>query len=109
MSQEPPHLDPTQADDSISIQVLRSITSPLVYYNADLEIVPGLADTWDVTPDATTFTFHLNKKATWSDGQPVGMATVVGTWRSAPRPAGATMLVGADGTAVLKYRVRVTY
>ncbi len=36
----------------------------------------------------------------WRSGQPVGMATVVGTWRSAPRPAGATMLVGADGTAV---------
>jgi xanthine dehydrogenase accessory factor len=36
----------------------------------------------------------------WEDGQPVGMATVVGTWRSAPRPAGATMLVGTDGTAV---------
>ena len=36
----------------------------------------------------------------WRDGQPVGMATVVGTWRSAPRPAGATMLVDADGTAV---------
>ncbi len=36
----------------------------------------------------------------WSAGEPVGMATVVGTWRSAPRPAGATMLVGADGTAV---------
>src|SRR6266516_2881634 len=28
------------------------------------------------------------------------MATVVATWRSAPRPAGATMLVGPDGTAV---------
>jgi xanthine dehydrogenase accessory factor len=28
------------------------------------------------------------------------MATVVGTWRSAPRPAGATMLVGPDETAV---------
>lgn len=36
----------------------------------------------------------------WVDGSPVGMATVVATWRSAPRPAGATMLVGADGTAV---------
>jgi xanthine dehydrogenase accessory factor len=36
----------------------------------------------------------------WGEGQPVGMATVVGTWRSAPRPAGATMLVGSDGTAV---------
>jgi xanthine dehydrogenase accessory factor len=36
----------------------------------------------------------------WRAGEPVGMATVVGTWRSAPRPAGATMLVGPDGTAV---------
>jgi xanthine dehydrogenase accessory factor len=38
--------------------------------------------------------------AWWRDGQPVGMATVVNTWRSAPRPPGATMLVGPDGTAV---------
>jgi xanthine dehydrogenase accessory factor len=36
----------------------------------------------------------------WRSGQPVGMATVVATWRSAPRPAGAVMLVGPDGTAV---------
>jgi xanthine dehydrogenase accessory factor len=36
----------------------------------------------------------------WRTGQPVGMGTVVGTWRSAPRPAGASMLVGPDGTAV---------
>jgi xanthine dehydrogenase accessory factor len=36
----------------------------------------------------------------WSAGEPVGMATVVATWRSAPRPPGATMLVGPDGTAV---------
>ncbi|NJC71409.1 XdhC family protein [Planosporangium thailandense] len=38
--------------------------------------------------------------AWWRTGQPVGMATVVRTWRSAPRPPGATMLVGPDGTAV---------
>ncbi len=36
----------------------------------------------------------------WAAGEPVGMGTVVATWRSAPRPAGATMLVGPDGTAV---------
>jgi xanthine dehydrogenase accessory factor len=36
----------------------------------------------------------------WRAGQPVGVATVVETWRSAPRPAGATMLVGPDDTAV---------
>ncbi|MBF9131058.1 XdhC family protein [Plantactinospora sp. S1510] len=36
----------------------------------------------------------------WRAGEPVGMATVVATWRSAPRQAGATMLVGPDGAAV---------
>jgi xanthine dehydrogenase accessory factor len=36
----------------------------------------------------------------WQEGQPVGMATVVATWKSAPRPPGATMLVGPDGTVV---------
>ena len=36
----------------------------------------------------------------WRSGQPVGMATVVATFRSAPRPPGASMLVGPDGSAV---------
>src|SRR5665647_1696802 len=30
----------------------------------------------------------------WRDGKTIGVGTVVGTWRSAPRPAGASMLVG---------------
>jgi len=38
--------------------------------------------------------------AWWETGQPVGMATVVATFRSAPRPPGASMLVGPDGSAV---------
>jgi xanthine dehydrogenase accessory factor len=36
----------------------------------------------------------------WRADQPVGMATVVGTWKSAPRQPGATMLVGPDSAAV---------
>src|SRR6478736_7025738 len=36
----------------------------------------------------------------WQAGETVGMGTVVATWRSAPRPAGASMLVGPNGTAV---------
>ena len=36
----------------------------------------------------------------WADGRPFGLATVVRTWRSAPRPAGASMAVSADGEAV---------
>jgi xanthine dehydrogenase accessory factor len=36
----------------------------------------------------------------WRAGETVGLATVVATWRSAPRQPGAAMLVGPDGTAV---------
>ncbi|HZC25977.1 MAG TPA: XdhC family protein [Actinopolymorphaceae bacterium] len=36
----------------------------------------------------------------WEADEPVGMGTVVATWRSAPRQPGAAMLVGPDGTAV---------
>ncbi len=36
----------------------------------------------------------------WDSGEPVGVGTVVGTFKSAPRPAGAAMLVGPEGTAV---------
>ncbi len=36
----------------------------------------------------------------WRSGQTFGLATVVRTWRSAPRPAGAAMAVSVDGEAV---------
>jgi xanthine dehydrogenase accessory factor len=36
----------------------------------------------------------------WRAGEAVAMATVVATWRSAPRPAGASMLLGPAGEAV---------
>jgi xanthine dehydrogenase accessory factor len=38
--------------------------------------------------------------AWWRSDRPVGMATVVQTWSSAPRQPGAVMLVGPEGTAV---------
>ena len=34
----------------------------------------------------------------WEAGETIGVGTVVATFRSAPRPAGASMLVGPDGT-----------
>ncbi|NPC98853.1 XdhC/CoxI family protein [Nocardioides sp. zg-DK7169] len=36
----------------------------------------------------------------WRAGESVGVGTVVATFRSAPRPPGASMLVGPDGSAV---------
>jgi ABC-type transport system substrate-binding protein len=54
--------------------------STLVDVDSDeVTILPDLAETWEVSPDATTYTFHLNPAAVWSDGEPVTADDVVFT------------------------------
>ena len=108
-STEPPSLDPTQASDSASITVLRSITYPLIYFDADLNIVPGLAASWDITDEGQTVTFHLADGIAYSDGQPIVAGDFVYSWKRLIDPAqaaaysyilayvvGGTELLGAD-------------
>jgi len=85
---EPPTLDPTQATDSQSIQVLRSITHPLAYFDADLNIVPGLAD-WVVSDDGLTVTFTLKDGISYSDGQPIVAEDFVYSWKRLIDPRNA--------------------
>ena len=106
---EPPTLDPTQATDSQSIQVLRSITYPLAYFDADLNIVPGLASSWDISEDGMTITFHLADGIAYSNGDPIVAADFVYSWKRLIDPrnaagysyvmayvAGGSELLGAD-------------
>lgn len=67
---EPPTLDPNKAQDSNSITILRGLVRGLVYFDKDLKIVPGLATSWDISPDAKTLTFHL-RDAKYSNGDPI--------------------------------------
>jgi peptide/nickel transport system substrate-binding protein len=49
----------------------------LVNFSPDnLGPTPGFAQSWDVSPDKKTVTFHLIKGAKWSDGQPITSADV---------------------------------
>ena len=43
------------------------------------EIVPDLADHWEISPDGTTYTFHLRQDVVWHDGAPLTAADVVYT------------------------------
>ena len=85
---EPPTLDPNQATDSQSIQVLRSITHPLAYFDADLNIVPGLAD-WEISEDGLTVTFTLKEGIAYSDGQPIVAEDFVYSWKRLIDPRNA--------------------
>lgn len=47
------------------------ITEPLVRRNENYELVPAGAESWDISDDNLTWTFHLRPGMTWSDGTPV--------------------------------------
>jgi oligopeptide transport system substrate-binding protein len=80
---EPATLDPNRASDSTSITVLNQVARPLVYFDADLNTVSegGLADSWDVSEDGQTVTFHLKDGIKYSDGSDIVAADFVTSWR----------------------------
>ncbi|SVA59939.1 uncharacterized protein METZ01_LOCUS112793, partial [marine metagenome] len=43
----------------------------LALLNHEQELVPGAADSWEVSEDAKTWTFHIHPSSRWSDGRPL--------------------------------------
>jgi ABC-type oligopeptide transport system substrate-binding subunit len=66
----PTTLDPALVGDSVSWGYLIQIFSGLVRLDDRLEIVPDLAERWDVSPDGRTYTFTL-RQATFHSGRTV--------------------------------------
>lgn len=67
----PPTLDPALTQDATSAAYIVEIFSGLVTLNQDLEVVPDIADSWELSADDTTYTFHLRHDAKFHDGKPV--------------------------------------
>ncbi|MHB1355588.1 MAG: peptide ABC transporter substrate-binding protein [Anaerolineae bacterium] len=86
----PPTLDPAMAQDSTSALYIVHIFSGLVTLNSSLEVVPDLAESWDVSPDRKTYTFHLNPAATFQDGRAITSADLVYSLERACSPETAS-------------------
>jgi oligopeptide transport system substrate-binding protein len=56
----------------------------------DLHPIPGVAKSWDVSPDLRTYTFHFRDNAKWTDGTPVVAGDFVWQWRHMLDPLNAT-------------------
>lgn len=68
---EPVSLDFTSDDGAAIPQALLvNVYEGLVKLDADGEIVPALASSWEISPDGRTYTFTLNEGATFSNGDP---------------------------------------
>ena len=66
---EPPHLDPTSAAAQAIDSVLYSnVFEGLTRFTADGSVVPGLAESWDISDDGLVYTFKLHDGVTFHDG-----------------------------------------
>ena len=66
---EPPHLDPTSAAAGAIDSVLYSnVFEGLTRFMSDGSVVAGLAESWEISEDGTTYTFKLRDAVTFHDG-----------------------------------------
>ncbi len=69
MQLEPPHLDPTSAAaQAIDSVVYSNIFEGLTRFQGDGSVVPGLAESWEISGDGTIYTFRLREGVTFHDG-----------------------------------------
>ncbi len=79
-------LDPQQATDGTSFEVIANFTDGLMQMDADGQAVNALAESYDLSEDGLTYTFHIREDANWSNGTPVTAADFVFAWQRAVDP-----------------------
>ena len=82
-------LDPQQATDGTSFEVIADYTDGLMQMDEDGKSVNALAESVDESDDGLTYTFHL-KDAKWSNGDAVTAGDFVFGWQRAVDPSVAS-------------------
>lgn len=116
--QNPETLDPGVTNETAIGQIAFAFGDPLVWtlsVNGVTRQYPGLAEKWEVSADATQYTFHLRKGATFHDGTPVNAQAVKATFEHINDPKskaihGKTRLGPYQETVVVDdYTARVVF
>ena len=84
IASEPNSIDPalnTAVDGGMMIQhAFEGLVKWVDDGEGNAVLAPGMAESWDVSEDSLTYTFHLREGATWSDGEPVTSDDFMYSW-----------------------------
>ena len=94
--EEPKTIDPTISGNDFVYP--RHVFETLIIKGKDGSLQGGAAESWDVSADGLTYTFHLRTNAKWSDGQNVTANDFVYALQRASNPES-----GAEYTSFLEY------
>ncbi|MFB2597801.1 ABC transporter substrate-binding protein [Herbiconiux sp. P17] len=76
VTSDPDTLFPWKATQFQAVNVLQNIYGTLTEFDQDLNVVPGLAESWEVSEDGLTVTFTLRDGVTFDDGSAFDSADV---------------------------------
>ncbi|MGH8495978.1 MAG: peptide ABC transporter substrate-binding protein [Gammaproteobacteria bacterium] len=86
---EPESLDPHASRTDSASNILRDLFEGLTTFDPAGELVPGVAESWEISDDGKTYTFTLREDARWSNGAPVTAGEFVYSFRRLVDPAAA--------------------
>ncbi|MBB5788612.1 ABC transporter substrate-binding protein [Jiangella mangrovi] len=76
-SEDPKTLDASYVSDGESLRVIYQVYETLVALEpGTTNVVPGLAEDWEISPDGLTYTFNLRQGVTFHDGEPFNAEAV---------------------------------
>src|SRR5580698_206878 len=64
---EPETLDPSLITGQPEARVAGALFEGLTSFDVHGQVMPGVAETWDISPDGRVYTFHLRHTARWSN------------------------------------------
>ena len=107
-------LIPMITSDSASSDIQGYIYNGLLKYDQNLQLVGDLAESWEVSPDGLTITFHLRKGVRWQDGKPYTSADALFSYQfmvdpKTPTPYSGDYLKVAKAEAPDPYTFKVSY
>lgn len=87
---DPPTLDPHLTSDTTSAGIVVEVFSGLLFIDIDLRLAPDLAESWEISPDGTVYTFHIRPDAKFHNGRSVTAADFVYSINRAANPLTAS-------------------
>ena len=79
---KPAIMNPILTNDSITVSLMSLVFNSLVKHDADGQIVPDIAKSWQVSEDGTTWRFSLRDDVVFHDGRPLTAHDVEFTYKA---------------------------
>jgi oligopeptide transport system substrate-binding protein len=84
---DPTTLDPAVVSETTSAQYVMELFGGLLKLDENLKPVSDIAQTWDISTDGLTYTFHLNNNVKFQSGKAVKASDFKYSWERAANPA----------------------